>query len=94
MSNGKRPIASIGLRRKEGDAWKSYSVIVVWGTDYEGLYNANLDKGTDKRPAMGLTDAFRAFAGGASLEIRTNQPPAPDRASSNSDFGGGDDIPF
>ena len=99
----KRPVATIGIRRKEGDQWRSYSVIVVWGTDYDGLYNGNIDKGSDKRPAMGPIDAIKALAAGASLEIRMNTgnraaaPTRTDRAPVD-DFGGGgggfDDVPF
>lgn len=103
MSNN-TPIARVGIRRKEGNEWKSYSVFTVWSTQYDGLFNASLDKGSEKYPAMSLADAFRAFAGGASLEIRTGQRSPESRSGGNYDrassrgyeddgFGGPDD-PF
>jgi hypothetical protein len=88
----KRPVASIGVRRKEGDQWKSYSVVAVWATQYDGLFNANLDRGNERRPAMSPIDAIKALASGASLEIRTGnggqRKPEPRR----DDFGGGNDF--
>ena len=100
----KKPVATIGIRRKEGDSWRSYSVIAVWGTDYDGLFNGSLDRGSEKRPAMGPIDAIKAIAAGASIEIRVNTGSASQRSGGNydrapvDDFGGGgggfDDIPF
>jgi hypothetical protein len=92
VSGGRRPVASLAVRRKEGDAWKSYSVVSAWPTDYPGVVNVSLDKGTERRPAMGPIDAIKALAAGASWEFRFNGASSERAAPPASDgFGGGDD---
>ena len=86
MSDNK-PIARISVRRKEGDAWKSYSVVTVWSTKHDGLYNVSLDRGNDKYPAMGLLDAIKALAAGASWSIST--PKGSSAPVRNDPFSGG-----
>ena len=107
MSN--TPIARISVRRKEGDSYRSYSVLTAWSTKFDGLINVSLDKGSEKYPAMGLLDAIKAVAAGASLEIRTGQKSPESRSGGSydrpnrggsSDFGDGGfdgadpEIPF
>lgn len=100
MSNA--PIARISIRRKEGDSWRSYSVLSAWPTKFDGLVNVTLDRGSEKYPAMGLLDAIKAVAAGASIEVRTTMPRSGNggsRQSSDSGYqsGGfddGGDLPF
>lgn len=96
MSN--TPIARISIRRKEGDAYKSYSVMTAWSTKFDGLFNVTLDKGSEKYPAMGLLDAFKAVASGASIEVRINngrsERPRYDRRDTPRDSYDAEDVPF
>lgn len=96
MSN--TPIARISVRRKEGDSYKSYSMLTVWRTKIDGLYNVSLDRGSEKYPAMGLLDALKAVAAGASFEVRMNngrsERPRDDRREPPRDSYDADDVPF
>lgn len=109
MSTNNMPIARISVRRKEGDTFRSYSVLTAWSSKFDGLFNVTLDKGSEKYPAMGLLDAIKAVASGASIEVRMQRPRSPesrsggsyDRPPPHGGFGdstpddfGGDDVPF
>lgn len=82
MSN--TPIARISVRRKEGDTFRSYSVLTAWSSQFDGLFNVTLDKGSEKYPAMGLLDAINAVAVGASIEVRMQRSRSPESRSGGS----------
>lgn len=94
----RRPIINVNVKR--GD--KTYSLISIWKSEkLPGAYSVSLDKGSDRRPAMNLLEALKAFAARdafidvyvASESVQSRSGGSYDRPS-RSDMDDPDGIPF
>ena len=94
----RRPIINVNVKR--GD--KTYSLISIWKSEkLPGAYSVSLDKGSDRRPAMNLLEALKAFAArDAFIDVYVASESAQSRSGGNydrpsrSDMDDPDEIPF